>query len=527
MTLRIFISSVQKEFAAERAALRDYLRGDALLRRFFEAFLFEEVPAADRRADELYLDEVEHCDVYVGLFGNEYGFEDAQGISPTEREFELATRRHKHRLIFVKGADDRAKHPKMQALIRQANAELIRRRFMSSAELIGGLYAALVQYLETKQLIRSGPFDAAVCADATLADLSTERIQRFVRIARRARGFPLAEDTAPEEILKHLHLLRDGRLTHAAVLLFGTAPQRFLISSEVKCAHFHGAEVRKPIPSYQVYKGTVFELVDQAVDFVLSKINLAVGTRAESTQAPVAYEMPPEVVREAIVNAVAHRDYTSNGSVQVMLFSDRLEVWNPGTLPPSLTLEQLRHPHGSVPGNPLLAEPLYLTKYIERMGTGTGDMIERCRKAGLPEPEFKLTDGFVIVLRRKPEGAFKAVGGQDAGQVAPPVTGEVPGEVPGQGTTPPVAGEVAGEVTGEVAKLLLVCHGAKTRKVLRETLLLKGDDNFRRLYLVPALEAGLLEMTIPTKPNSRLQKYRLTPKGEALQTRLHQRYQST
>ncbi len=121
-----------------------------------------------------------------------------------------------------------------------------------------------------------------------------------------------------------------------------------------------------------MYKGTVFDLVDQAVDFVLSKINLAVGTREHSTQAPVAYEMPPEVVREAIVNAVAHRDYTSNGSVQVMLFSDRLEVWNPGTLPPSLTLEKLRQPHASVAGNPLLAEPLCLTKYIERMSPAFG-----------------------------------------------------------------------------------------------------------------------------------------------------------
>ncbi len=185
----------------------------------------------------------------------------------------------------------------------------------------------------------------------------------------------------------------------AFILLFSHKPQRFLISSEIKYVHFHGTEVQKPIPFYQVYKGTTFELVDQAINFVLSKINLAVGTREHSTQAPVEYEMPPEVVREAIVNAVAHPDYTSNGSVQVMLFSDRLEVWNPGTLPPSLTLEKLRHPHGSVPGNPLLAEPLYLTKYIECMGTGTGDMIARCRKAGLKEPWFTLTDGFVITLR--------------------------------------------------------------------------------------------------------------------------------
>jgi predicted HTH transcriptional regulator len=157
----------------------------------------------------------------------------------------------------------------------------------------------------------------------------------------------------------------------------------------------------------------VFELVDQAVDFVMSKINLAVGTRKYSTQAPVEYEIPQEVVREAIVNAVAHRDYTSNGSVQVMLFADRLEVWNPGTLPPSLTLKKLREPHGSVPENPLLAEPLYLTKYIERMGTGIRDMIKRCREAGLPEPHFALTDGFVTTIRRQPGRAFEAVGGKE------------------------------------------------------------------------------------------------------------------
>lgn len=103
---------------------------------------------------------------------------------------------------------------------------------------------------------------------------------------------------------------------------------------------------------------------------------------------------------EAIVNAVAHRDYTSSGSIQVMLFSDRLEVWNPGALPPSLTLEKLRSAQGSVPGNPLLAELMYLTRYIEWMGTGIGDMILRCREAGLPEPEFAVTDGFQTVIRR-------------------------------------------------------------------------------------------------------------------------------
>lgn len=89
-TIRIFISSVQKEFAQERAALRDYLRGDPLFRQFYDVFLFEDVPAQDRRADELYLDEVKLCDIYIGLFGCDYGSEDGEGLSPKQREFDLA-----------------------------------------------------------------------------------------------------------------------------------------------------------------------------------------------------------------------------------------------------------------------------------------------------------------------------------------------------------------------------------------------------------------------------------------------------
>ena len=108
--IRIFISSVQPEFAGERKQLRDYLRGDPLMRRFFEVFLFEDVPASDRRPDEVYLDEVERCDIYVGLFGTDYGFEDANGISPTEREFDRATELEKHRLIFLRSVEAGERH---------------------------------------------------------------------------------------------------------------------------------------------------------------------------------------------------------------------------------------------------------------------------------------------------------------------------------------------------------------------------------------------------------------------------------
>jgi len=499
--IKIFISSVQKEFAKERKALRDYLRGDPLLRRFFDVFLFEDLPARDQRADSVYLEEVRYSDIYLALFGNQYGIPDKKGFSPTHREFNEATRLGKDRLVYVKGATDENRQPKMKALIGEAGEQLIRRRFADISELIPAVYASLVDYLAVKELLRDGPFDAAVCANATLDDINQDNVSKFVGRARRARAFPLTEDTPPQQVLEHLSLLNRARPTNAAVLLFGNTPQRFLISSEIKCAHFHGIEVSKPIPFYQVYKGTVFDLVDQAVDFVLAKINLAVGTRALSTQAPVAYEMPPEVIREAIVNAVAHRDYTSNGSVQVMLFSDRLEVWNPGKLPPSLTLDKLRRPHGSVPGNPLLAEPLYLTKYIERMGTGTGDMIERCRKAGLPEPEFTMTDGFVVTLRRRPERAFEAVGGKK--------------EAPGRHQ---VGTKLA--LSGNQVEILNQCSVACSIVELMQLVGRSDRTKFRNQVLNPLLEEGLLLMTIPDKPTSSLQKYRVTERGNAILSKL-------
>lgn len=399
--MKIFVSSVQKDLQPERRAIKNFVEGDALLRRFFEVFLFEDLPASDRRADHVYLDEVDQAGVYIGIFGSEYGYENTEGLSPTELEFDRATAAGKPRLIFIKDADDKARHPKMLKLIRRAGQQLIRRRFSGIPDLTAALYASLVEHLERTGALRTRPFDASVCQDATLADIDNERVQQFLKQAKKERQYALSEDTPAADVLTHLNLLHHGKPTHAAVLLFGREPQRFLPTSEVKCLHFHGTEVRKPIPSYQIYKGRVFDLVDQAVDFVMTKLARSVGTRAQSARAPVQYELPRDAVAEAIVNAVAHRDYASNASVQVMLFSDRLEVWNPGELPPSLTLEKLRAPHASIPRNPLIADPLFLAHYVEKAGSGTLDMIDLCREANLPEPEFRQDGGqFIQVIWR-------------------------------------------------------------------------------------------------------------------------------
>jgi predicted HTH transcriptional regulator len=398
---QIFVSSVQKELQAERYAVRDFVHGNDLLRQFFRVFLFEDLPPADRKPDDVYLEQVKDSTIYLGVFGNEYGREDVDGLSATDKEFAFATRLRKRRLILVKGRDDKGREPKMAALIRRAGDELVRRRFENTDELLRLLYGSLIQCLQDRGFVAARDFDAAACEDATLKDISARKVRWFIEKARAERGYALTPDTPPKQALAHLNLLTRNDPTRGAVLLFSDAPERFIHSAEVTCLHFHGTEIVKPIPSQQVYRGSLFEVVDSAVDFVMDRLRRAVAPSETSAASEVRYEVPYRVVREAIVNAIAHRNYASKSGVQVMVFADRIEVWNPGGLPEDLTLDMLRVPHPSVPRNRLICEPLFLAHYIERAGTGTLDMIRLCAEAGLPEPEFRSEgERFVTVIRR-------------------------------------------------------------------------------------------------------------------------------
>jgi predicted HTH transcriptional regulator len=244
----------------------------------------------------------------------------------------------------------------------------------------------------------------------------------------------------------------------------------------------------------------------------MSKITRAVGTRALGPQAPVEYELPREAVAEAIVNAVAHRDYTSNASVQVMLFADRLELWNPGELPPPLTPESLRAPHASIPRNPLIADPMFLARYAEKAGSGILDMIARCKQAGLPAPEFRQESGQFVQRLRRPNPAVTP-------QVTPQVdsgrnllkeqTLEELASALGLSTA-----QVTPQVTTQVEKVLgATANEARSREELQTATGMIDREHFRKTYVEPLVTSGWLERTIPDKPTSRLQKYRLTAKG--------------
>ena len=536
--IQIFISGVQGEFAKEREVLHDYLQKDELMSRLFRVFRFEVALASNRAPDRLYLDEVERSDIYLGLFGYEYGSEDEEGVSPTEREFDHATAYGLHRLVFIKSKVPNAeRHGKMDSLIKKAQTSLVRKQFRSQEELLSELKVALIEYLDFKGILRLESFDKMPCLGANMEDLDVDWMSRFVHRAQSARGLALSEDVLPQDLLVHLKLFNRNELTNAAILLFGKDPQQYFISSMVQCAHFHGIKVGKPILSNQMYSGTVFHLVDQAVEYVLSRIDMRIGTRSENAIAPRTFEIPVEVVTEAIVNAVVHRDYASTASVQVMLFADRLEVWNPGRLSPKLTLQKLREPHESYPGNPLLAHPMYLAQFIERLGTGTVDMIERCVEAGLPEPEFESTSNFVVRIWRPerptdPRLATRSSLGQARVKPGSSIKARHHKslkekeniEVLSQGQARDKPGSSLGQakLTGSMVAMLEKCATeVSTRgELLQATGFSKRSGGIQR-QLKSLLEMNLLELTIPDKPTSPLQKYRLTEKGKLLLDKLN------
>jgi ATP-dependent DNA helicase RecG len=246
-------------------------------------------------------------------------------------------------------------------------------------------------------------WDERICEEGSLDSIDRERLKWFLEDARKQRGLNLPVDSPIKDALMKLKLLKNGKLTNAAVLLFCKDP--IFLQSEVKCIRFSGNEPVKPYNDFQTIEGTVFDLMDRAMDFVLRNIRKSIRLVSGEVQRMEKYEYPPDAIREAIVNAIAHRDYESPSKVQVRIFDNRIEVWNPGKLPDEITIDDLRREHISVPHNPLLFKQLLWVKYVEDVGGGTLDMINQCKEWVIPEPMFEHVSGAFVVTFRLPAAA--------------------------------------------------------------------------------------------------------------------------
>ncbi|PIZ35938.1 MAG: hypothetical protein COY38_01485 [Candidatus Aenigmarchaeota archaeon CG_4_10_14_0_8_um_filter_37_24] len=240
-------------------------------------------------------------------------------------------------------------------------------------------------------------FDNQVCEAASIEDIDESKVRWFLKTAKAERGLAIPVNASLIDALTQLDLVQGGKLTNAAILLFGKRPQKFFLQSEVKCVAFHETEVSKPFKGFHFYSDNLFEQVDKATDFVMDHLRRPLFIKPESIQTERPYEIPRFVIREAIVNAVAHRDYYSTSGAQVMVFPDRIELWSPGLMPDELTLDDLRKVHKSVPRNQSIFDKLYQTKYVERIGSGTLEMIKQCKQKGLPEPTFEQKQGGMVL----------------------------------------------------------------------------------------------------------------------------------
>ena len=518
MKYRIFISSVQVEFAEERIALHRYVHEEMLLSQYFDVFVFENVPAKGQSPKEVYLQEVEQAAVYLALIGEQYGYEDEEGISPTEREYDRAKELHKERLVFIKELNGSKRHPKEEAFLQKINTENIRIKFDSLDVLKQNVYKACLQYLQEQGVLGRKAFDTEYHPESSLADIDKGKVKDFIIAAREKRNLKLRESTSAKELLTHFHLMhQDGRIGNSGLLAFGKTPQKFFPSSTIKCAHYHGLTKTKPIPDYKIFDGDVFSMIDAAYDFVLSKFSVAVIPTDEQVDAGIQYEIPPKAIRETIVNAVAHRSYISPASVHVIVYADRLEVSNPGGLSAPLSIERLHQDHASYPHNPRLAECLFQTAYIEKLGTGTTDILRLCEETQLRQPIFSLEEGFKAILWRpvsSDQAPTKHRSSTDDAQLSMEQlllrlsTDQVPTKY-----RPSSVNIMA------VVYYLVIPRSSKT---LMQQLSLKHGPTFRSNYLLPAIEEKYVAATYPDNPRHPKQQYKLTNKGEALRERVSQ-----
>ena len=188
---------------------------------------------------------------------------------------------------------------------------------------------------------------------------------------------------AKDALMEKLHLMNGPYLTNAAMLLFSKDPEKWQLGAYVKIGYFE----------------TVVELV--YLKYMKAKITY------EGMQRIERYFVPEEALREALLNALCHKQYQSGVPIQISVYEDKLYIANCGCLPENWTLENLMSKHASSPCNPNIAHVFYLAGFIESWGRGIEKICSACEKDGVPQPEYAINSGDIMIKFTAPEGSLK------------------------------------------------------------------------------------------------------------------------
>lgn len=233
---------------------------------------------------------------------------------------------------------------------------------------------------------------------ADLKRLDHKLILDTAEIGRSKRDFPFTDAKRVEAILGDLALYRQGAFTNAAEVLFGVRPAIQFPQIRARVAVYAAHKGSDFIDS-RAFEGPMFQMLEEILVMVKKHTPVASLFRGglRRTDQPV---YPEEAVREGLVNAFAHRDYADfGGGVSVDIYPERLVIWNAGALPPSITIGDLKRAHPSMPRNPDISQVFWLRGYMDRVGRGIENIINWCREAGLPDPQWKINSGVSLTFK--------------------------------------------------------------------------------------------------------------------------------
>ncbi|MDR1973643.1 MAG: putative DNA binding domain-containing protein [Bacteroidales bacterium] len=255
--------------------------------------------------------------------------------------------------------------------------------------------AALDKFLLGKQ---GKHWDSVPFPNVSVADLKPETFDFFRKKGIKSKRLDDDVLTDSNEILlNNLKLKENDYLKRAALLLFHPDPEKFVTGAYVKIGYF---ETDSDLIFQDEVHGNLFEQVEKTMELLFTKYIKAMISY-EDIYRVETYEYPKEAVREAIHNAVAHKDYTGGTPIQISVYKDRIMIWNFGQLPENWTIDTLQAKHSSVPHNPDISNAFFRIGYIEAWGRGIRKMNEHCAAAGLPQPlYYYASSGFWVVFRK-------------------------------------------------------------------------------------------------------------------------------
>ena len=195
-----------------------------------------------------------------------------------------------------------------------------------------------------------------------------------------------------EVLVDKLHLKEGAYLKRATTLLFAKEPQKYVTGSTIKIGYFKS---NSDLVYQDVIEGNLFEQVDKAMELIFTKYLKAIISY-EGVQRVESFPISELAFREALINAVVHKDYSSQQTIQISVYDDKLLMWNAGDLPPHWTLDTLMQKHNSEPHNPAIAAPFFLAGYIESWGRGIEKIVDESRKFNGITPQFRWLNGLWV-----------------------------------------------------------------------------------------------------------------------------------